>query len=198
MEPRKRLRLGVTGHRVLAEGDEIEAGIETALRGIEQAWPRAAFTALSALAEGADRLVAERVLARPGATLVAVLPLPEAEYVEDFGSAASRAQFRELLRRAERRVELAAAGSRTRAYERAGDYILGRCDVLIAVWDGRPVQGRGGTGAVVAGARERRKPLAWVHAGNRAPGTEEPTSLGDEQGMVTFENLGGAELESPA
>jgi hypothetical protein len=27
-----------------------------------------------------------------------------------------------------------------------------------------------------------------VHAGNRAPGTLQPTSLGSEQGRVTFEN----------
>jgi hypothetical protein len=29
----------------------------------------------------------------------------------------------------------------------------------------------------------------WVHAGNRRPGTQEPTSLGAEQGKVTVENF---------
>jgi hypothetical protein len=32
-------------------------------------------------------------------------------------------------------------------------------------------------------------PFAWVHAGNRRPGTMEPTSLRTDQGHVTYENL---------
>jgi hypothetical protein len=51
---------------------------------------------------------------------------------------------------------------------------------------------------VVAAARERGKPLVWVHAGNRVPGTMEPTSLGDEQGTVSFERLRRSEREPPA
>jgi hypothetical protein len=61
--------------------------------------------------------------------------------------------------------------------------------VLIAIWDGKTAQGQGGTGAIMARARQRGLPIAWVHAGNRKPGTQEPTSLGAEQGMVTFEHV---------
>ena len=42
---------------------------------------------------------------------------------------------------------------------------------------------------IVAQARERSLPLAWIHAGNRNPGTGFSTSLGPEQGKVTFEHL---------
>ena len=47
----------------------------------------------------------------------------------------------------------------------------------------------GSAGTLLARARERDLPIAWVHAGNRKPGTNEPTSLGTEQGMVTFARL---------
>lgn len=40
--------------------------------------------AAEASAEGADRLVAEEVLKRPDARLVAVLPLPGSDYETDF------------------------------------------------------------------------------------------------------------------
>ena len=53
----------------------------------------------------------------------------------------------------------------------------------------RAHEGQGGTGEVVAQARARGKPIAWIHAGNRKPGTMEPTSLGADQGRVTYENL---------
>jgi hypothetical protein len=67
--------------------------------------------------------------------------------------------------------------------------MLDAVDVLVAIWDGGDAHGDGGTADVVTGARARNMPLAWVHAGNRVPGTMEATSLGAEQGRVTFENL---------
>ena len=67
--------------------------------------------------------------------------------------------------------------------------MLNHCDVLITVWDGQGAQGVGGTGGIVAEARKKNMPIAWVHAGNRKPGTEEATSLGEGQGMVLYENF---------
>ncbi len=62
--------IGVTGHRILAELDKINAGVDTALRRIEQAFPGQPLTVISSLAEGADRLVVRQVLARPQARLM--------------------------------------------------------------------------------------------------------------------------------
>src|SRR3984957_10725357 len=59
-----------------------------------------ALLVVSALAEGADRLVATEVLAGPDATLEASLPLPPAEYLGDFTGDASKAEFNDLLGRA--------------------------------------------------------------------------------------------------
>jgi hypothetical protein len=186
---RRVVRIGVTGHRILADVDRVEAGIEEALRRVEQRWPGRPLTVVSALAEGADRLVVREVLARPGGRLVAVLPLPPDDYLTDFADESSKSEFTALLDQAEETIELPLAPTRDAAYESGGEYVLEHCDVLLTVWDGQGAQGQGGTGGTVARARERGLPIAWVHAGNRNPGTLEPTTLGDDQGVVTFENL---------
>lgn len=183
------IRIGVTGHRILAEPEKIDAGVEDALRRIESAFPGEPVTGVSALAEGADRIVARHVLDRPGSGLIVPLPVPTSDYLSDFESDESRAEFLRLLQRAGHVEEMPSTATRDRAYEAAGEYVLNNSDVLIAIWDGENAQGRGGTGDIVARARERGLPIAWVHAGNREPGTHRPTSLGDEQGRVTFENI---------
>ncbi len=94
-----------------------------------------------------------------------------------------------MLQRADHVEEMPEAATREQAYEAAGEYVLNNSDALIAIWDGRNAQGQGGTGEIVARARQRRLPIAWVHAGNREPATNRATSLGDEQGRVTFENI---------
>jgi len=189
LEDLTRLRIGVTGHRVLMQTDLITAGIGKALARIEGEYPGRSLMVVSSLAEGADRLVAAAVLKRPHSCLQVVLPLPKFEYLDDFATPASKEEFLRFLARKDDIVELPAQVSREAAYASAGQRMLDGIDVLVAVWDGKPAQGEGGTAKVVTRARAGHLPLAWVHAGNRKPGTMEPTTLGAEQGRVTFENL---------
>jgi hypothetical protein len=181
--------VGVTGHRVLAEPEQIRAGVTTALQRFEQIFPGQRLSVVSALAEGADRIVATEVLARPDGQLTAVLPLDTADYLTDFKSAESRTAFWNLIGRASEVIELPLSASRQAAYEAAGVYVLDHCDVLIAIWDGQEAQGKGGTGAIVARARQRQLPIAWIKAANRKPGTMQAASPGPENGAVVFENL---------
>jgi hypothetical protein len=183
------LRIGVTGHRVLAEAPRVLAGVEAALGRIEAAFPGRALVVVSCLAEGADRLVAEAVLRRPGSRLVAVLPMPRGELVADFATPESRAEFEALLARAAEVVELPPRTTRDEAYAAANEWMLDNVDVLVAVWDGVGARAQGGTAEVVAHARARKMPIAWVRAGNRAPGTRAVTSLGPDQGRVRYEHL---------
>jgi hypothetical protein len=118
-----------------------------------------------------------------------VLPLEKYDYSSDFETSDSKDEFQRLLSGADDVIELPTQAERDRAYEAAGDFICELADVLIAVWDGQDGQGRGGTATVVGRARELGLPIAWVHAGNRKPGTLEPTSLGAEQGAVSYENF---------
>lgn len=144
---------------------------------------------VSSLATGSDCLIATHVLRRPGARLIVPLPLPAEDYLHDFASEDDARLFRDLLARADEVIELPPTSSREESYEAAGDFIVNNSDVLLAIWDGQPAQGRGGTGHVIEHARELHLPIAWVHAGNRKKDTNEPTSLGERQGTVTFERM---------
>jgi hypothetical protein len=187
--------IGVTGHRFLDELDKLNAGVAGALKRIAENFPGQPFKVISALAEGADRLVVHQVLSQPESRLVVPLPLAKNDYLTDFKSAQSKKEFLGLLDQAEEVTELPlpkpvrGKDLREAAYEALGQYLLDNCDVLLAVYDGQEAQGLGGTGGVVAEAKKRGLPIAWVHAGNRKPNTQEPTSLGPDQGKVSYENF---------
>lgn len=124
-----------------------------------------ALTAVSSLAEGADRLLAWRVLARAEGRLVALLPLDAVDFATDFESAPSVREFNELLAAADEVQVIPtdpADASREAAYERAGLAVLSGCDVLVALWDGEPSRGRGGTAELVAEARRSGHPVQVV------------------------------------
>ncbi len=181
--------IGVTGHRVLSDVERVASGIDRAWRRVRARFAGLPLTILSALAEGADRLVVARALADGDVRLVVPLPVAREQYLEDFETAASRAEFERLAAHAAEVIDLPPQPTRDLAYHAAGAHIVAASDALIAVWDGRPAQGPGGTGALVAAARRRGLPIAWVHAGNREPGTTEPTTLEAMQGAVSFERL---------
>jgi hypothetical protein len=48
------------------------------------------------------------------------------------------------------------------AYLTASQYLIDRCDLLLAVWDGSPATGSGGTADAVAYARERGRSIVVV------------------------------------
>ncbi len=181
--------VGVTGHRVLTDQASIVHAIRAAFDRIRELHPGEPLTILSALAEGSDRLVAREALKRTGDRLIVVLPLPKADYIRDFHSTESRAEFEDLLAQANQVVELGSSETRDAAYEAVGNYVVDNSQAMIAIWDGKNAQGGGGTGNVVARARRLGRPIAWIKAGNRIPATTEPTSLGTEQGRLTLENF---------
>jgi hypothetical protein len=81
------VRIGVTGHRRLGSIDSLRGGVD---RAIDDALLAASAgvdsvpTVVSALADGADRLVAERVLARTRGRLEVVLPMEPEVYEATF------------------------------------------------------------------------------------------------------------------
>jgi hypothetical protein len=185
-------RIGVTGHRRLNDPAAVEALVKRAIdaeagklfpanlrKKIEdgrQAGPApVSYCVVSPLAEGADRVVARAVLESTDARLEAVIPLALEDYLEDFASGESRAEFAELLSRCgkpvflrtrlirdERQDANGQAEQRRDAYAQAGRYVVDHCDLLIAVWDGEPLGGRGGTAEIVEYAREQNRPILRV------------------------------------
>lgn len=152
------LAIGITGHRDLVDVElpVLRARIAELLDYMAREFPVLPLRALSSLAEGADRLFAEVALER-GIPLVAVLPMPAAEYERDFSDPASRAKFHALLARSEV-MELAPPRGlppadtelgRQGRYAAAGVFIASHCQVLAALWDGKPPPQRGGTADIV-------------------------------------------------
>jgi hypothetical protein len=166
-----RVRIGVTGHRTA----ELDRKLDDVLDRIRRLVPASETTpvrlgVISALAEGADRIVVEEVFEYAAdrgeeARLEVVLPFEPERYVAAQGfSGAVEAQFRELLSLATSVTQLdgSAARSPAASYEAAGQQVVNRCDVLIALWDGRPTGGRGGTAETLLYAAEVGKPCIWV------------------------------------
>jgi hypothetical protein len=113
------------------------------------------FTLVSPLAEGADQMAAEAALAR-GWQLQAIMPFDRDTYVADFNDDDSRARFHRLIAAATCTLELPGdTHDPLEAYVMAGRGTVSHCDVLIAVWDGLPPRGRGGTGEIVELAIQR-------------------------------------------
>jgi hypothetical protein len=155
------LRIGVTGHRVLGDVAAVRTRVDAVLdRLLGNA---TAAVAISPLAEGADRLVARAVLDRPGGTLDVLLPLPVADYLDDFATSASRADFLALVGLARSVAEVPGVeAARTAAYARVGRAVVEGCDVLLALWDGEQSAGRGGTAEIVHYAHRRGVPVEVI------------------------------------
>ena len=139
--------------------DRILAAIVDTVRKANTA---SAFSIVSSLAEGSDRIVAAAGLAA-GLALQVVLPFKRAEYERDFETPTSRSEFEELLARACDVFELGgAADERPRAYEAAGLFMLANIDVLIAIWDGEVAAGVGGTAQIVERAIADGIVVVWI------------------------------------
>jgi hypothetical protein len=123
---------------------------------------------VSPLADGADQIAAEAALDL-GFELHAILPFEREQYRRELGDAA-RERFDALLARAACVLELPGQEEhRLEAYVMAGRATIAHCDVLVAVWDGLPPRGRGGTGEIVELAMMRGVPTVHVPVEERAP-----------------------------
>ena len=161
------LRVAVTGHRPnrLHIGvSEIHRHIDAVLamlRATSRA-PRA--IAISALAEGADRIFADCALAR-GMRLGVLLPFASADYETTFSDAKATLHYRRLIARARRVTTLPGSLTDSKAaYEAVGHATVEAADILVAVWDGRPAAGRGGTPEIISHALARARPVILIDA----------------------------------
>ena len=162
------LYVGVIGDRSILQSDSTTASaIDEALGLIEKrhrtgiATP-VGLTVISVLTEGSEQIAVQRALARVGARLEAILPLPVDDYLEDFASDTSKNQFYALLDRATDIRHMPEGVSRSEAYELAGREIVDRCDVLLAIWDGSPSQRGSGLADVISYASICRVPVLLV------------------------------------
>ena len=116
---------------------------------------------VSPLAEGADCLVAEEGL-ELGYRLFSPLPFALREYENDFGERSEA--FRRLAAQATLfELDGARGQSETASYEAVGRFVVRNIDILVALWDGKPAHGRGGTAEIVQFAVEADTPVWWIN-----------------------------------
>lgn len=181
------LRVGVTGHRPnkldRADTQTLRHSVDRVLERLSsicktlqranndegsasayQQAPEPALRLVTALAEGSDTLVAEAAVAQ-GFALNLILPYPKATYEADF-SADGLERFRALSDHHAVSAACALDGREVSppslAYAAANEAMLEHVDALVAVWDGEPAAGRGGTAEVVQRARARGQIVIWV------------------------------------
>ena len=183
------LCVGITGHRAEALDAVAAASLPTRISDVLAALGREALALhgrerssfsrvdpqlrfVSAVADGSDQIAAEAALAQ-GWGLQAILPFRRNDYRDSLATPEAREGFETLLARSERVLELPGDDpSDVEAYVMVGRATVAHCDVLIAVWDGLPPRGRGGTAEVVQMAIARGRPV--IHL---LPDPDEPAKL---------------------
>ena len=115
------------------------------------------------LATGADQIAA--ICARSSGYFIrALLPFEASEYRQDFADGDELDMFEQALEAADEIVALPGQRSDVEnAYLEVGQCLVETADVLIAIWDGEPGRGPGGTANVVDLALRNSTPVIHLH-----------------------------------
>jgi hypothetical protein len=159
------VRIGITGHSNISPEAVPIIAEEIRRRLAEYSEP---IVGVTCLARGADQVFARVVLDIGGEVEVV---LPAADYRERKVKQENRTEFETLIGKAARVQVLPFETSNRDAYMAASETVLSGVDVLVAVWDGEPSGGHGGTGEVVEAARRLGLPVTvvWPDGATRSP-----------------------------
>jgi hypothetical protein len=157
--------VGFSGHRQLEKLEGVAQAITEALVALRREVP-GEWVALSSVAEGGDQMFVAQARTL-GLSWHAILPLPKAEFEKDFSPADWNA-VETMLGQAEHVRVITENGSREDAYLDCGMETVNGADVLLAVWDGQPARGKGGTADVVDYAKSLGKPVIVIDAATLA------------------------------
>lgn len=143
------MRIGISGHQDISR--EVAAYVRPILiRLINE--QKDNVVGVSSLAAGADQLFATVILEQDG-SLHAIIPCRG--YERTFSEPESLKHFRLVLARAQKIETLPYPKPSEEAFLDAGRSVVNNSDLLIAVWDGQPAAGKGGTADIVDYARRR-------------------------------------------
>jgi hypothetical protein len=155
------LAIGFTGHRSLPDEAASRKLIYNFLAEKKHSTSEIV-VGVSSVAAGADLLFAESCIALD-IPLRVLLPLSPEEFRNDFDSATwSRAQ--RTMSRAMSVEVIGKEGQRDERYYECGLATVLQSQWQIALWNGEPAQGLGGTEQIVAFARQIGRPVVWIHS----------------------------------
>ena len=152
------MRVGITGHQRLKE----PAHWSWVRQEIDQLLVRLPLPVIgiSSLAAGADQLFANAIL-KQRCLLEVVIPF--AGYESTFSEDRDRQEFHRLLKLSIKSETLERHGTDEEAYFAAGKRVVDLSDVVVAVWDGKPAAGLGGTGDAVKYASQQGKRIVHLN-----------------------------------
>jgi hypothetical protein len=157
------MRIGISGHQ-----DIPDQGIAFVRSGITRVVSRSGddLVGVSSLAAGADQLFASIVLENGGRLHIII---PSDDYETTFSGSKDLSQFQFLLKRADTVEKLTYRSPSEDAYLAAGRRVVDSSNLLLAVWDGKPAKGKGGTADIVEYARHRgsKVEVVWPPGLNR-------------------------------
>lgn len=148
-------RIAITGHRGLPAPTLalVEAALRDAVAG-----RGGTLVGVSCLADGPDSLFADAVLDGGGRLEVVI---PAREYRESL-PVEHHSTYDRLLAAASSVTRLDFRESAPEAHQAASVRMLEQSDELLAVWDGKPARGFGGTADAVAAAQRRGMPVTRI------------------------------------
>jgi hypothetical protein len=149
---------GVTGHQDIGPTVVIEKLYNNIIRSLRH---YSVLGGITSLAVGADQLFA-RCLIDHGLPFIALIPC--LGYEGTMESEHLRLHYIRLIESAESVETLDFPTPSENAFFAAGQAVVDRCDILFAVWDGRPAKGLGGTADIVKHALDRGRPVLQFSA----------------------------------
>ncbi len=164
------VRIGITGHQRLNDSTAW-SWVESAINHELDTLPPP-FLAVSSLAIGADQRFASLV-ARRGGQIHAVIPF---EGYDQTLSPEDAEVYRRILSQAHSIDVLQKHGTNEDAYLAAGKRVVELSDMMVAVWDGHPAKGKGGTADIVAYAEKRNVPVFHLNPAAKTT-TRRPVDL---------------------
>jgi hypothetical protein len=141
------MRIGITGHRGLSA--PVEEQVRSLLAKQVATYDARDLIGVSCIADGPDAWWAQAVLGAGGRIEVVV---PAARYRESLPQE-HHPVYDALLEQASDVHETGLTESTSEAHQAGSEILVGLADRVIAVWDGKPARGYGGTADVVDYAR---------------------------------------------
>lgn len=153
------MRIGITGHQTL-RGTLGWEWVDARVYEVLVQWGPLC-VGITSLAAGADQHFAKIVLELGGAIEVIV---PFFGYETRFVKGEDRSEYHCLLEAARAILSLPYVGNNDEVlYLDAGRQVVDRSDLLVAVWDGKPASGLGGTADIVAYAGSTSKKVIQIN-----------------------------------
>jgi hypothetical protein len=155
------LAVGFTGHRKVPYETKSRQVIRDFLARQKESHHGILY-GVSSAAAGGDQLFAESCL-ELDIPLRILLPRPAPQFRADFDDAS----WQRTVRIMENAISVEVTGgqeAQNEQYYDCGIQTVAESQLLVALWDGQPSRGAGGTQEMVSYARKTGHPIAWIHS----------------------------------